>query len=379
MKQPIFVYSVDWLQLAGKISSPIPYSGEPTSFGDWFLFEASVFSGYFAKSCAVARHDTVFCTLFWEPKNAYVDPASVNIRLNNAALYTVDYTLWLLFLLRDFHIVADRITRLDLCADFNELAGGRSPLLFIRDYLYNATKGRDSYLRKGSNKYCLYGQKEMWANEFESIRWGSRESGTSTYMYLKSKELKAKTPKPYILDKWSTAGLSLDKVWRIEFSINPRNMQLQSALGVLLSPIRFDMLAWENSVAQLWHAFANVNFVFYVVSRRAKAPKRKRDLPVARLLPSSVSVGYQVQNVYYPVFDNQRAAKRLIRSMWAECQKSSVEGHNKIMQAIHAVAQRNGLERYLEFWLADHPDFVVSTSDAAPILDTPNNNPSLFL
>ena len=63
-------------------------------------------------------------------------------------------------------------------------------------------------------------------NTFSYLRYGSRSSRISTYLYNKTKELNEEHDKPYIRDMWRENGwLGDQNVWRLEFSVKGREMK----------------------------------------------------------------------------------------------------------------------------------------------------------
>lgn len=210
------------------------------------------------------------------------------IKVNNAVLYVADWYFLLMDVLTTLGWHPLNITRVDLCADFNYFLGGLMPETFIRNYI---CKQRKSYVRIGSNAYCLYGKKDMHKNTMESIRWGSRQSGVSVYMYNKSKELNDVKDKPWIKELWKKANLSSTKdVWRVEISITSQGLGLKSLYDSTIHTLFTDDLMDNQLVASMFKCYASKHFRFL---RLHDGAKRKRDLKELPLLDVSDSAQYR--------------------------------------------------------------------------------------
>lgn len=187
--------------------------------------------------------------IFCNPKMSSIDPRSVSVKVANRLLYKSDWSWYLHDILEALHITIKNITRVDLCLDFQKFAYQElTPQEFIHRYVQDQTIAKDeTYVREGSNEYCIYGKKRMVAadgskevndstevtvlSDFEYIRFGSRNSGVCTYLYNKSKELRDKKSKPWIRSRWEEADLNEENgdIFRLEFSISAKGMCLRKA------------------------------------------------------------------------------------------------------------------------------------------------------
>lgn len=178
---------------------------------------------------------------------------------------------------------AQNITRLDLACDLNEFYNGMSIPKFIAVYDRVPTASRCSFIRDGSNKYCIHGVKDLWSNERETIRWGSRSSGVSVYLYNKSKELRQKKYKPWIVDSWRAAGLDVEHVWRVEISINSKGTSLRSLADEEFSTLFVDDIDTQAKLNDIFAAYAKRYFSFRRVT--TSGAKTKKNMPHVALLP----------------------------------------------------------------------------------------------
>lgn len=288
MKNPRATYSVDWMQLFCSNSTLEPpmweekQSSSPDKWGNHRTYKLVTsmhyIKGYEWQREVVYKNYTV-ATVACCPKSDQVRKDGCAIKIANPVLYVADWY----FILNDIIGVLGwqplNITRVDLACDFNFFMNGVSPDTFIRKYV---TKQKASYLRVGSNKFCIYGRKEMRCTIYDSIRWGSRQSGVSVYMYNKTKELDEVKDKPWIREAWQKANLSSTKaVWRVEISITSQGLGLKSMYNNLIHNLFIDELMTPELCRQMFQIYAAKYFRFVKTDPNAK---RKRDLKQVELL-----------------------------------------------------------------------------------------------
>ena len=170
----------------------------------------------------------------------FFEPYSCHIRLHNRTCYLkttnpenpadncTAATLLAQFI-EQYGFTFRRISRVDICLDFERFDSGDNPQKFLYRYL----KGKFSKINQCN--LSAHG-KDMWdGRAWNSISWGSRNSQIGTKMYNKSMEISEGRDKPYIRQAWASAGLVEDmttllkhkkdgstykpEIWRVEFSI----------------------------------------------------------------------------------------------------------------------------------------------------------------
>lgn len=170
----------------------------------------------------------------------FFEPYSCHIRLHNRTCYfkqpnpfdpSDNFTAanFLDQFLVQYGFEFRRISRVDICLDFEKFDSGDDPQKFLVRYL----NGKYSKINQGN--ITAHG-KDLWDGRFwNSISWGSLVSQVGTKMYNKSMEIKECRDKPYIRQAWASAGLVDDMntllahksdgttykpdIWRVEFSI----------------------------------------------------------------------------------------------------------------------------------------------------------------
>lgn len=153
-----------------------------------------------------------------------------------------------------------RISRLDVCLDFERFDRGDIPAKFLKRYL----EGKFRKINQG--RIHVHGEDTWTGQTYNSCSWGSRHSQVSTKLYNKTLELREVHDKPYIRQSWFECGLvdhpvELYKVrsdgsryqpeiWRLEFSISSavRNWYTIEEDGNhrKLHSYRHDLEAWNT-------------------------------------------------------------------------------------------------------------------------------------
>lgn len=156
------------------------------------------------------------------------DPNECHIRLCNRTCYFDNAASFLQNFLETNGYTDVRISRVDICLDFDVFDKGDVPQAFVRRYF------RHKYAKINQGRLASHGEDTWTGQEWNSISWGSRSSAVTTKLYNKTLELydlKSDTfAKPYIREAWFRCGLIDDiqrvtkdgekvDIWRVEFSL----------------------------------------------------------------------------------------------------------------------------------------------------------------
>lgn len=293
MKTPLSLYSIDWLQLF--CTCNLSESGDAPAIPTNLISKMADRNGYHRTYTLVEPLEYVkgykwHRSVMWKnwcvahisaiPSSSNHNPAGCSIKLHNPVLYIYDWYFILLDVLSALDWKPQNITRCDVCCDQHYFLNGLHPSTFIRNY---ACRKR-SYLRVGrkANDFALYGHKDMYGVDYNSIRWGSRQSGVSVYLYNKTKELAEKKDKPWIQRAWAGAGFHAHKdVWRVEISITSEGCGLKNLTNKVLHTLFIDDLLDSSAVQNIFKVYAAKYFHFVKIDPKIK---KKCDLPDVELL-----------------------------------------------------------------------------------------------
>lgn len=205
-----------------------------------------------------------------------------HLRLVNAACYYDNAAELLSQFLAAFDYVFMRISRVDICLDFERFDRGDEPAAFLRRYLQGV------YSKINQGNITAHGTDRWNGQVWNSVSWGAPTSDIGTKFYNKTQELyDASTntyKKPHIRYSWYLAGLIDDfhhvtrknadgvdytpQIWRVEFSIrssvkkwfaielNGKTRAYQSIRNTL------DMYSDRSKLLTLFASLANHYFHF---------------------------------------------------------------------------------------------------------------------
>lgn len=226
-----YLISVDWFQVACKCKGcDMPQEGmflDGTLVPDHdvkAIYELGATKEHhpiFDHALAVLLHGFQLATIFFKPRMSTLPKDFCSVKVSNRLLYSGNWMFYLTDIVRALGWSVNNITRVDLCLDFTQFAGGLAPRTFIDRYLHSGPISDDepSYYRVGSNKFYTIGRKTVsqqdvqgafevcCTNACDYLRFGSRSTGVCVYLYNKSEELATQHNKPYIIDQWVKAGL----------------------------------------------------------------------------------------------------------------------------------------------------------------------------
>lgn len=159
-------------------------------------------------------------------------PQECHLRLVNAACYYEDAAARLQHFMDDFDYTFNRISRVDICLDFELFDRGDDPAKFLARYL------RQTYSKINQGTITAHGTDRWDGQVWNSVSWGSPTSAIGTKFYNKTMELYDQASgtykKPHIRYAWLKCGLIDDfhkvlkkkdggwytpQIWRVEFSI----------------------------------------------------------------------------------------------------------------------------------------------------------------
>lgn len=204
--------------------------------------------------------------------NQVLDFFSCHIRLSNAYCYVDNPAV----LLRDFlarhGYTFKRISRVDVCLDFERFDLGDDPQNFVRRYIAHR------YAKINQANRTTHGTDRWDGCVDNSLSWGAPKSMVSTKMYNKSLELSQVRDKPYIRYSWFAAGLVSDPnnltkrnkdgclytpvIWRVEFSVKSGAagwaiLEDCTHAKTKLVPVENTLSSWDTA-EKIFHKFASL-------------------------------------------------------------------------------------------------------------------------
>lgn len=157
------------------------------------------------------------------------DHYSAHVRLCNRSCYLEGAARFLQSFLEEHGFAFQRISRVDVCLDFEKFDEGDLPQKFLQRYI----AGKFSKINQA--RISAHGMDAWDGRAWNSVSWGAPSSMVRTRFYNKSLELAQVKDKPYIRQAWQAAGLVSDmhtlertlpdgtsykpEIWRVEFAV----------------------------------------------------------------------------------------------------------------------------------------------------------------
>lgn len=206
-----------------------------------------------------------FAEIQAHPFSGILNRNSVIVRFVNRALYLPDFWERAEDLLRANEFEFKGITRIDICADFNQFKTMSAEELI-------AGFAAKKYRHVGQGVGALYfnhgiladkmTKKRAYGVNYTGLSFGTHGSDFRTYLYNKSFELLTQGDKPWIRDRWRNVGLDVQNVWRLEVSIKSAACKFKDRTTGRIVPIDKDAAADDDELGKIFHTFVRKKFAF---------------------------------------------------------------------------------------------------------------------
>lgn len=214
--------------------------------------------------------ETQIAVVSFQPLSQILPLDSAHLKVINKFLYQDGLKEFVNELLIELDLKFKNYSRLDIAADFKQFYKHSCPN-FIKLFINRKV------LKLKSTSFHLDGHATR-SMPIHYLRFGSKYSDLQFYIYNKSKELRDKTNKPYIIEKWERSGLKPNQydVWRIEFSLKPSQFGLvDKETGEANNFETLDVLLPENTV-ELFYSLLLNHAVFVYNDGQVKKQRMKR-------------------------------------------------------------------------------------------------------
>lgn len=329
-----YVISVDWFQYFCKwkyradLQTGTFFVGKTKNkqgyLSNYEVCEGEEFNPIYRRAATIKLHKFSLIHIFWKPKMEQIDKNNLAIKVDNRLLYTCDWSFYLHDIIAALNIEVKSITRIDLAADFTHFHNELRPNDFIRNYFNDGISSKvETYIREGNNKYVVMGTKTYNVgvpeedmpdlgcitstyNCHDYLRFGTRNSGCSVYLYNKERELREKTDKPWIRDMWEKAGIGggADPVYRLELCVKEKGMSYKTIDGEWhpafkpaeikagcieakakdIYKLQFDDIATQELLERVFWSYALKYFSFRIVDGH----KYKKDMKRLQLFDPEI-------------------------------------------------------------------------------------------
>ena len=343
MKHSPLLISCDWWQAS------VDASQFRWDHPDYNCQVLSVRSRTFQEVWNISRHGATIATLCRKPFSPRIPAAIGTLKIENYILYHENRCDIIDQITADLKLYVRGTTRIDVCGDFRRLCG-KLPELVIRDILDEriykvgharcTTIGDQDSSRQHFTAYGTAGR----TNSFSYLRYGSRSSRISTYLYNKTKELNEQHDKPYIRDMWAANGWCGDmNVWRLEYSIKGREMLHISKETGEVMPNNPKLWLRDDVMRQVYGSLCGHYF-----DLRQKTQVRKDREEKIPLWPDEPAATCLIKKLDANKHNN-RADKIFIRKL---AQMATETNNTELIAAAAALGREYCIEKRLGKWAA---------------------------
>ena len=312
----IYVLSIDWLSVFGI------FAGEGN---EWQPVECSEFTykrESFGTRC-FSRFDRVRITNSaggWDefaevqsvPYSSILPPYAIIVRFVNRVLYMPDFWEVVNRFLSLNQIEVRGISRIDICADFNQFAT-LDPKALIEGFA--AKKYRHIGRGVGSLGFNHGVHNGDYGVNYTGLTFGTHASDAHCYLYDKSFELLTQGDKPWIKERWKRVGLDIRNVWRLEVSIKSSGLKFKDKQANEVIEIGAPMVSDLDTLDKIYHTFIKKLFSFVVNRKGIKNITREPRIVLFDDKPaydrgsiSNLSAGNRMERI-------------LVRSLWQAADK----------------------------------------------------------
>lgn len=337
--------SIDWLSIYCDCSL-MQQSGD-------FTFNREIYgTSVYADMYTIIYGGDEVAILTCNPRSSALKAGTGILKILNPELYKPRLPFLVDKLLTDCCIEFLSISRLDLCADFNHFVAYPNMQDFFQDFLTL------QLLKIGAAKYKVCAnaittqQHEYFKmiglqssqHTYQYLRFGSKVSKVSAYLYNKTQEFRDVKRKNYIAEAWKANGIEEEKeVWRLEFSLKGDGIKfINNETGECLQK-DLDMVLNIERRVQLYNAL----YLKYWQFRINDGQQRKDRMKNADLLPITNSILLPVVIQCSDVTDREQ--KRMISAVertYDEVRAKRRTRDMEIEDSINKLVEFTGLRRW---------------------------------
>lgn len=251
------------------------------------------------------------------PYSSILPEYAVIIRFVNRALYLPNFWGLADELLIANNMTCQGISRIDICADFNEFAQINPKALiegFAAKRLRHIGRGVGAlYFNhgKGAERDEFGKPKPDYGVYYTGLSFGTHSSDAHVYLYNKTFELLTQGDKPWIKDTWIAAGLDVRNVWRLEVSIKSQGLKFKDKATGKKVEIDVPMVYDTHELDKIYQTFVRKLFAF--IKNKPKITNVSRE---PRLILFDESKPAYDRGAIRNISSGNRIEKILIKSLY---------------------------------------------------------------
>lgn len=345
----IYVLSIDWLSLfclyAGEGDMWLPVRSDKFDYKKEDFGTRSFSSFHRVRIANDEGGWDEFAEVQSVPYSSILPAYAVIVRFVNRTLYMPDF--WELadeFL--TLNVMAVRgISRIDICADFNQFAT-MAPKSLIEGFA--SKKLRHIGRGLGSLAFDHRVSNGEYGVNYTGLTFGTHASDAHVYLYNKTFELDTQGDKPWIRARWLRVGLDIRNVWRLEVSIKSAALKFKDKTTKQIIQVDAPMLAESDSLDKIYHTFIRKLFSFIVNREGIKNITRE---PRIKLFDDKPAYD---RGAICNLSAGNRMTRILVRSLWQMGDRYRGAFIYKAKENAREFAEQIAAATGLYQWLEDH-------------------------
>lgn len=346
MKEQVkHIVSIDWLSIYCDCSALAPHP-------DYIFDKEPYGTSVFADMYTIYLYGEEIAILTCNPRSSALKKGTGVLKILNPILYQqyLYEQIWNLMHYNNIQFI--NISRLDLCADFNHFNDYPDMQDFFKDFLtlklwkIGAAKYKVC-ANKATEFDCDYFKLiglQSSRHTYQYLRFGSKVSKISAYLYNKTQEFRDVKRKNYIAEAWAANDIDeKQEVWRLEFSLKGDGIKFLNQETKLWQAKNIDMVCDPDQRINLYNAL----YLKYWDYRVNDGQKRKDRMKRANLLPIESSILKPVVITGSDVTDREQ--KRMITAIertYDEVRYKRQTRNEQIEASIQALTEFCGLKKW---------------------------------
>lgn len=303
--------SIDWLSIYCDCSAMAPCD-------DYIFAKEPYGTQEFKDMYTIYYCGWEIAILTCNPRSSVMKPGTGLLKILNHVLYEQLLPEIVYSLMYRCNIQFLNISRLDLCADFNHFNGYPDMQQFFQDFL------TIKLWKIGAAKYKVCANKatefdcdyfkliglQSSRHTYQYLRFGSKVSKVSAYLYNKTQEFRDVKRKNYIAEAWAANEIDeKQEVWRLEFSLKGDGIKFLNQETKQWQAKNLEMVFDPIQRTNVYNAL----YLKYWDFRVNDGQKRKDRMKHAALLPIESSILKPVVITGSDVTDREQ--KRMISAI----------------------------------------------------------------
>lgn len=267
----IYALSIDWLSIFCLYACDGEWSPVNTDFFAYKkeTFGTRVFSEFYRVRVPNDEGGVdEFAEIQAKPYSSILPAYAVIVRFVNRTLYLPNFWELADRLLVENYFSCAGISRIDICADFNQFATIPARTLieqFAAKKLRHIGRGTGAlYFNHGTGVERDEFNRPVndYGVRYTGLSFGTHASGAHVYLYNKTEELLTQGDKPWIKDLWKNVGLDKREVWRLEVSIKSEGLKFKDKKTGNKIEIDVPLVMDNAGLDKIFHTFQKKLFSF---------------------------------------------------------------------------------------------------------------------